>query len=83
MGKQHEEVNTSSYSSKTDAHETSSSQVPSQTQGRDVPSEAQHQGDVAANAHDKKKAQNALHEGLQPAENTRIFTNASGPQKIE
>ncbi|WVQ99501.1 hypothetical protein IAU59_006636 [Kwoniella sp. CBS 9459] len=83
MGKQHDEPSTSSYTSKTDAHETSSSQVPSQTQGRDVPSEAQHQGDVTGSMHDKKKAQNALHEGLQGDGESKISTNASGAQKIE
>ncbi|WVW84153.1 hypothetical protein I302_106182 [Kwoniella bestiolae CBS 10118] len=66
MGKQHDSTDVSSYKSQNDGHELSSSEVPSNTQGRDVPPQAQHSGAVADHQHDLKKAQKALHEGLKP-----------------
>ncbi|WWC61975.1 uncharacterized protein I303_104561 [Kwoniella dejecticola CBS 10117] len=66
MGKQHDDTNVSSYKAQNDGHETSSSHVPSEAQGRGLPAQAAHSGDVAAHQHDLKKAQNALHEGLKP-----------------
>ncbi|WVR06848.1 hypothetical protein IAU60_003884 [Kwoniella sp. DSM 27419] len=65
MGKQHDEPNTTSYKSQSDSQ---TDQVPSNIQGREVPGQSAHGDDVNDNAHDKKKAQNALHEGLKPAE---------------
>ncbi|WWC89118.1 uncharacterized protein L201_004036 [Kwoniella dendrophila CBS 6074] len=80
MGKQHDDTNVSSYKAQNDGHETSSSEVPSETQGREVPSQAQHQGDVNAHAHDLKKAQNALHEGLKSSDQAEGHRVDSGAQ---
>ncbi|KAK6909731.1 hypothetical protein L486_00622 [Kwoniella mangroviensis CBS 10435] len=78
MGKQHDDTNVASYKAQNDGHELSSSHVPSNAQGRDVPAQAQHSGHVADHQHDLKKAQNALHEGLKPKdeEGNRVESGA-------
>ncbi|WWD03334.1 hypothetical protein V865_001386 [Kwoniella europaea PYCC6329] len=78
MGKQHDDTHVASYKAQNDNHELSSSQVPNNAQGRDVPAQAQHSGHVADHQHDLKKAQNALHEGLKPKdeEGNRVESGA-------
>ncbi|WWC94564.1 hypothetical protein V866_001411 [Kwoniella sp. B9012] len=79
MGKQHDDTHVASYKAQNEGHELPYSQVPTNAQGRDVPPQAQHSGEVAFHQHDLKKAQNALHEDLRP-ENVPKNRPDSGPR---
>ena len=76
-----DQPNPSHYTAKSDVHNDTSA-VPSQFDSKDVPREAGHSGYTAEKSHDLKKAQNALHEGLQPAEDSRnnLSSYESGPR---
>lgn len=76
-----DQPNPSHYAAKSDVHNDTTA-VPSQFDSKDVPREAGHSGYTTEKSHDLKKAQNALHEGLQPAEDSRnnMSSYESGPR---